>query len=45
MLKEADAGFFFCPPESIALEYPQFPVAKTYSEFQEYLGQAGGFSP
>lgn len=45
MLQEADAGFFFCPPESIVLEYPQFPVAKTYPEFQEYLGQAGGFFP
>ncbi len=45
MLQEADAGFFFCPPESIVQEYPQFPVAKTYPEFQEYLGQAGAFSP
>ena len=44
MLQEADAGFFFCPPESIAKEYPQFPVATTYSEFQEHLGRAGGFS-
>ncbi len=45
MLQEADAGFFFCPPESIVQEYPQFPVAKTYQEFQEHLGQAGGFPP
>ena len=45
MLQEANAGFFFCPPESITQEYPQFPVAKTYQEFQEHLGQAGGFSP
>lgn len=44
MLQEADAGFFFCPPESIVKEYPQFPVARTYSEFQEHLGRAGGFS-
>lgn len=44
MLKEADAGFFFCPPESIVQEYPQFPVATTYPEFQEHLGRAGGFS-
>lgn len=45
MLQEADAGFFFCPPESIVQEFPQFPVAKTYTEFQEYLGRAGGFLP
>ncbi|MDH5427170.1 MAG: bifunctional phosphoserine phosphatase/homoserine phosphotransferase ThrH [Nitrospirota bacterium] len=44
MLQEADAGFFFCPPESIVREYPQFPVAKTYQEFQQYLEKAGGFS-
>ncbi len=44
MLQEADAGFFFCPPESIVKEYPQFPVATTYPEFQEHLGRAGGFS-
>ena len=45
MLKEADAGFFFCPPDSIVQEYPQFPVARTYLELQEFLGRAGGFSP
>lgn len=45
MLKEADAGFFFCPPASIVQEFPQFPVARTYAEFQEHLGRAGGFPP
>ncbi len=45
MLQEADSGFFFCPPESIVQEYPQFPVATTYQEFQEYLRRAGRFSP
>ncbi len=45
MLQEADAGFFFCPPESIVQEFPQFPVAKTYIEFQKHLGRAGGFLP
>jgi len=44
MLKEADAGFFFCPPDSIAKEFPQFPVARSYAELQEYLGRAGGFT-
>jgi phosphoserine / homoserine phosphotransferase len=43
MLKEADAGFFFCPPDSIIQEFPQFPVARTYAEFKEHLGRAGGF--
>jgi phosphoserine / homoserine phosphotransferase len=44
MLKEADAGFFFCPPDSIVQEFPQFPVARSYAELQEYLSRAGGFS-
>ncbi|MCA9454696.1 MAG: bifunctional phosphoserine phosphatase/homoserine phosphotransferase ThrH, partial [Nitrospira sp.] len=43
MLKEADAGFFFCPPDSIVQEFPQFPVARSYAEFQEHIGRAGGF--
>jgi phosphoserine / homoserine phosphotransferase len=44
MLKEADAGFFFSPPDSIVQEFPQFPVARSYAEFQEYLSRAGGFA-
>ncbi|MEE9232902.1 MAG: bifunctional phosphoserine phosphatase/homoserine phosphotransferase ThrH, partial [Nitrospirales bacterium] len=43
MLQEADSGFFFCPPDSISQEYPQFPVARTYGELQEHLSRAGGF--
>ena len=43
MLKEADAGFFFSPPDAIVQEFPQFPVARSYAEFQEQLGRAGGF--
>ncbi len=45
MLQEADSGFFFCPPDSISLEFPHFPVARTYPEFQALIGQAGGFPP
>lgn len=45
MLKAADAGFFFCPPDSIVQEFPQFPVARSYVEFKEHLSWAGGFSP
>ncbi|HEV8052320.1 MAG TPA: bifunctional phosphoserine phosphatase/homoserine phosphotransferase ThrH [Parachlamydiaceae bacterium] len=44
MIKEADAGIFFCPPDSIIQEFPQFPVARSYAEFQEHLSRAGGFS-
>lgn len=44
MLQAADAGVFFCPPESIIKEFPQFPVARNYDEFQDELARAGGFS-
>jgi phosphoserine/homoserine phosphotransferase len=48
MLKEADAGIFFKPPESITQEFPQFPVTHTFDELErafletrERLQQAG----
>lgn len=34
MLKEADAGVFFCPPESIIKEFPQFGITRTYDELR-----------
>lgn len=42
MLAEAHAGFFFCPPDHLPKEFPQFPVTKTYVELQEQLIRAGG---
>lgn len=44
MLQEADAGFFFKPPDSICSEYPQFPVTRSYSELMDRFASAGGFS-
>ncbi|TKB68722.1 MAG: bifunctional phosphoserine phosphatase/homoserine phosphotransferase ThrH [Nitrospira sp.] len=41
MLREADAGFFFCPPEHLPKEFPQFPVTQTYGELQEWFAKAG----
>jgi phosphoserine/homoserine phosphotransferase len=32
MLAEADAGILFRPPENVAREFPQFPVANDYEE-------------
>tara|TARA_B110000240_G_C13268461_1_gene354774 strand:+ start:79 stop:690 length:612 start_codon:yes stop_codon:yes gene_type:complete len=37
MLKQADAGILFCPPESVIKEFPLFPVAQTYNEFKLLL--------
>ena len=35
MLKQADAGIFFRPPESITGEFPQFPVTHQYDEMKQ----------
>lgn len=32
MLQEADAGFFFCPPDSIVGQFPRIPVTRDYAE-------------
>ena len=37
MLKRADRGVLFNPPESIAKAYPRFPVARTYSALLSIL--------
>jgi len=44
MLGEADAGFFFRPPEHLPKEFPQFPVTRTYGELQEGFGEAAAFN-
>jgi phosphoserine/homoserine phosphotransferase len=42
MVGEAHAGFFFCPPDHLPKEFPQFPVTKTYKELQARFAEAGG---
>ncbi|MFZ1201533.1 MAG: HAD hydrolase family protein, partial [Desulfobacterales bacterium] len=37
MLKEADHGFLFRPPENVRQEYPQFPVSTTYTDLTSLL--------
>jgi phosphoserine/homoserine phosphotransferase len=37
MLKQADGGILFCPPENVIKDFPQFPVAKNYAEFKSLL--------
>ena len=41
MLGEAHAGVFFRPPESVAKQFPQFPVAQNYQELKRLFCQAG----
>ena len=40
MLKEADAGFLFCPPQNVIDEFPQFPVTRTYDELKLLIEKA-----
>lgn len=35
MLKEADAGILFRPPQNVIDEFPQFQVTRTYTELQQ----------
>ena len=37
MLKVADAGILFRPPDNVVEEFPQFPVTRTYGEFKKTL--------
>ncbi len=44
MLGEADAGFFFCPPDQLPKEFPHFPVTHSYAALQARFATAGGFA-
>lgn len=37
MLEEADRGFFFCAPENVIREFPQYPVTRTYDELLTHI--------
>jgi len=40
MLDAADAGFFIHPPESIAAQFPHFPVTRSFAELKAALDGA-----
>ncbi len=40
MLEEADAGFFFCAPDNVRAEYPQYPHATDYESLMALLEEA-----
>ncbi len=40
MLLEADQGIFFRPPQAIADQFPQLPVARDYEAFTKLLEQS-----
>jgi len=42
MLGAAHAGIFFCPPESIVRQFPQFPVTRDYAALEAAIRTAAG---
>jgi len=40
MLEEADAGFFFCAPDNVLKEFPQYQAANDYAGLQALLAAA-----
>lgn len=43
MLKEADVGILFRPPDNVAREFPRFPVAREYGELQDRFLEASEY--
>jgi len=41
MLREAEAGILFRPPDNVIEEFPQFPVTRTYDELGAAFLEAG----
>ena len=39
MLDEAHRGILFRPPDSVALEFPQYPVARSYGELRKAIDE------
>jgi len=39
MLKQADAGILFRPPQNVIDDFPQFPVVHTYDELREIFNR------
>jgi phosphoserine/homoserine phosphotransferase len=37
MLKEADTGILFCPPENVKNEFPEFPLSYSYNDLKHIL--------
>lgn len=40
MLKEADMGILFCPPQNVMDEFPELPVTKDYNQVRQILEKA-----
>lgn len=39
MLKSAEVGILYCPPENVIHDYPELPVARNYTELRALIEQ------
>ena len=39
MIQEANQGFFFSPPDSVATDFPQIPVTRNYQELKIMISE------
>ena len=39
MLKAAETGILFCPPDNVIADYPEFPVTRNIPELKELIGK------
>ena len=37
MLKAADVGILFCPPDSVVADYPEFPIARSIPDLKKLI--------
>lgn len=37
MLQQAEVGILYCPPDNVVKDYPEFPVARNYSELKAII--------
>ncbi|TYT75942.1 bifunctional phosphoserine phosphatase/homoserine phosphotransferase ThrH [Desulfobotulus mexicanus] len=44
MLKEADFGFFFQPPDNVVADFPQFPVTRDYETLKDHIRKSLGIA-
>ena len=39
MLKAADIGILFCPPDNVVADYPEFPIARSIPDLKKIIEQ------
>lgn len=40
MIQQADKGIFFCPPDNVVSDYPQYPVTRNYAELETLIKES-----